>query len=460
MNKFNNLRLRLVLWTITLECLLLVIFGVMLVVVIQKTQNQQIDESLRLSASQLNAVIDVRDGQFQLSESDRNTLSSQGMMAWIVARSGTAVLTVGRLENLPLPLTVIPNDGFIDSQLKNGEPIRLLVAPLSEGDHPQGVIVIAKSLRDSQVFIRQVMLGLGIAVPVLVLLSGAGGLFLANRALAPVATITRTARQISTEDLSRRLTLQLPNDEIGELAHTFDAMLERLEQGFQRERQLTADVSHELRTPLGILKTQLSLARSRPRDADTLLRMMANMEADVDRMTRLTEQTLMLTRVEQGGLVDLQPLDLGEILDSIVESWQAKAQACNVKISIKRDKRITLPVNGDPDRLYQVFSNLIDNAIKYTSPKSIIDVEANRNTTDIEVLITDSGIGIAPEHLPHIFERFYRADSARTTGGFGLGLAITHAIVQAHRGQLRVKSSVGHGTTFTVLLPLEHSNQS
>jgi len=295
---------------------------------------------------------------------------------------------------------------------------------------------------------------------VLLLLSGAGGLFLANRALAPVATITRTARQISAEDLSRRLALQLPNDEIGELAHTFDAMLERLEQGFQRERQLTTDVSHELRTPLGILKTQLSLARSRPRDADTLVRMMANMEADVDRMTRLTEQTLMLTRVEQGGIADLQPLDLGEILEIVVASWEAKAEACNVQLSIKRDKQITLPIKGDADRLYQVFSNLIDNAIKYTSPKSIIGIEANRKVTEIEVLITDSGIGIAPEHLPHVFERFYRADSARTTGGFGLGLAISQAIVQAHRGKLQVKSSVGHGTTFTVLLPLEISKQS
>ena len=132
-------------------------------------------------------------------------------------------------------------------------------------------------------------------------------------------------------------------------------MLERLQQGFQRERQLTADVSHELRTPLGILKTQLSLARSRPRDADTLLGMMADMESDVDRMTRLTEQTLILTRVEQGGLVDLQPLDLGEMLESVVESWEAQAQACNVQLVFKRDGYIRLPIKGDADRLYQGF---------------------------------------------------------------------------------------------------------
>ncbi len=459
MNKLNNLRLRLVLWTITLEFLLLVVFGVMLVVVIQKTQNQQIDETLGLSASQLNAVIDVRDGQFQVSEADRNTLSSQGMMAWIVALDGTVVLTIGRSGTLSLPSTFVPSGGLIDSQLKNGEPIRLQAVPLLEGDYQQGTVVVAKSLRDSQSFVQQVMLSLGIAVPVLLLLSGAGGLFLANRALAPVATITRTARQISTEDLSRRLALQLPNDEIGELAHTFDAMLERLEQGFQRERQLTADVSHELRTPLGMLKTQLSLARSRPRDADTLLHMMADMEGDVDRMTRLTEQTLILTRVEQGGLVDLQPLDLGEILESVVESWEPKAQICNIQLSFKRGRHITLPIKGDADRLYQVFSNMIDNAIKYTSAKSIISIEAIRRATEVEILITDCGVGIAPEHLPHVFERFYRADSARTstTGGFGLGLAISYAIVQAHNGHMDVSSELGCGTTFAIRLPVDAS---
>jgi heavy metal sensor kinase len=354
----------------------------------------------------------------------------------------------------------MPDGRLIDSHLTNGEPLRLLATSLSEGEGQQGTTIVAKSLRDSQEFVRQVMLSLAIAVPVLLLLSGAGGLFLANRALAPVATITRTARQMSAEDLSRRLALQLPNDEIGELAHTFDAMLERLETAFQRERQLTADVSHELRTPLGVLKTQLSLARSRPRDADTLLRMMTDMEGDVDRMTRLTEQMLILTRVEQGGLVDLQPLDLGELLESVVESWEPKAQDCNVQIAFKKDGQLALPMKGDADRLYQVFSNLIDNAIKYTSPKSIVRITTNRNETEIKVLITDSGVGIAPEHLPHVFERFYRADSSRIIGGFGLGLAISHAIVQAHGGKLEVESKVGQGTTFTVLLPIVASQQN
>ncbi len=459
MNRLNNLRLRLVLWTILLETVLMLVFGVVLVTALENASNRQIDETLRLSASQLNAVVDVSAGKYDISQQDRTTLQTQGIFAWILNPQGEIATTVGGAATTPLPASLPAVDELTDIDLSGKETSRVLVSPLLEGNRQLGTLVLAISLHNTQTTIQQVWFSLGIAIPFVLLLSGAGGLFLANRALSPVATITRTARQISTEDLSRRLSLKLPNDEIGELAHTFDAMLERLEQGFQRERQLTADVSHELRTPLGMLKTQLSLARSRPRDADTLLHMMADMEGDVDRMTRLTEQTLILTRVEQGGLVDLQPLDLSEILDSVVESWEPKAQVCNVQLSFKRGGHITLPIKGDADRLYQVFSNMIDNAIKYTSAKSIISIEAIRKATEIEILITDCGVGIAPEHLPHVFERFYRADSARTrtTGGFGLGLAISYAIVQAHNGHMDVSSELGRGTTFAIRLPVDSS---
>jgi heavy metal sensor kinase len=462
MNKLNNLRLRLVIWTITLEFLLIVVFGILLVVVIQKTQNQQIDESLRLSASQLNAVVDTNGIHFQVSSADRNTLTSQGIIAWIMTPTGKIDLSIGDVDLIPFLSILTTSNTLIDSQLKSGEPVRLFITDLSEGNRTLGTIVVAKSLRASQTFLWEVVLSLVVAVPILLLLSVAGGLFLANRALSPIDAITKTARQISAEDLSRRLGLQLPNDEIGELAHTFDAMLERLETAFLRERQLTADVSHELRTPLGILKTQLSLARSRPRDASTLLRMMADMEEDVDRMTRLAEQMLILTRVEQGGLVNLEHIDLGEVLETVFVSWEPKAQACNVLLAFTRDEHIILPIKGDVDRLYQVFSNLIDNAIKYTSPESIIRISVSQNKAGIEVIIADQGVGIAPEHLHHLFERFYRVDSARTrtTGGVGLGLAISYAIVQAHGGKLQVESQVGQGTTFTVILPVAISKQS
>ncbi len=461
MNKLNNLRLRLVLWTILLETVLMLVFGFVLVTVLQNARNRQIDETLRLSASQLNAVVDVSGGKYQISQQDSATLQTQGVVAWILNPQNEIVTTVGGAATTSLPVSLPAVNELTDIDLPDKETSRVLVSPLLEGNQQLGTLVLAVSLRNTQTTIQQVWFSLGIAIPFVLLLSGAGGLFLANRALAPVATITRTARQISTEDLSRRLSLKLPNDEIGELAQTFDAMLERLQQGFQRERQLTADVSHELRTPLGMLKAQLSLARSRPRDANTLLGMMADMEGDVDRMTRLTEQMLRLTRVEHNENVILSSLDLGMLLQDVVSSWLPKAQELGIHLTFERLSYSNLHLYGDSDGLRQVFANLIDNALKYTRREGSITISAYRKGAEIEVRIADTGIGIAPEHLPHLFERFYRADGARTstTGGFGLGLAISQAIVQGHNGQMDVSSELGCGTTFAIRLPVDTSSK-
>ncbi len=457
MNKLNNLRLRLVLWTILLETVLMLVFGFVLVTVLQNASNRQIDETLRLSASQLNAVVDISAGKYEISQQDSATLQTQGIFAWILNPQGEIATTVGGAATASLPASLPATNELTDIDLSGKETSRVLVSPLLEGNRQLGTLVLAVSLHNTQTTIQQVWFSLGIAIPFVLLLSGAGGLFLANRALAPVATITRTARQISTEDLSRRLSLRLPNDEIGELAQTFDAMLDRLQQGFQRERQLTADVSHELRTPLGMLKAQLSLARSRPRDANTLLGMMTDMEGDVDRMTRLTEQMLTLTRVEQSENVILNSLDLGMLLQDVVASWLPKAQELGIHLTFERLSYSNLHIHGDMDGLRQVFANLVDNALKYTRRGGSITISAYRKGAEIEVRIADTGIGIAPEHLPHLFERFYRADTSRTstTGGFGLGLAISQAIVQIHNGHMDVSSEVGCGTTFAIRLPVD-----
>lgn len=457
MNKLNNLRLRLVLWTILLETVLMLIFGVVLVTVLQNARNRQIDETLHLSASQLNAVVDVSGGKYQISQQDSATLQTQGIVAWILNPQGEIATTVGGAATVPLPTSLPAVNVLSDINLSAGETSRVLVSPLLEGNRPLGTLVLAVSLHNAQTTIQQVWFSLGIAIPFVLLLSGAGGLFLANRALAPVATITRTARQISTDDLSRRLLLQLPNDEIGELAQTFDAMLERLQQGFERERQLTADVSHDLRTPLGMLKAQLSLARSRSRDANTLLGMMADMEGDVDRMTRLTEQMLTLTRVEQSENSTLNALDLGMLLQDVVASWRPRAQELGIRLTFERLSDSNLQIHGDRDGLRQVFDNHVDNALKYTCRGDSITISAYRKGAEIEVRIADTGVGIAPEHLSHLFERFYRADSARTstTGGFGLGLAISQAVIQVHKGHMDVSSELGCGTTFAIRLPVD-----
>ena len=242
--RLNNLRVRLVVWTVALEAVLLLIFGALLIFVIQEAQNNQIDEALRLGASQLNAVVDIQAGQYVIQTADKSALSAQGILAWILTPEGVVANTVGSVGSGLPPAPLASPDQLTDSVLPNGEPGRFLVAYLNEGNHNLGTLVLAASLRDSQQLIQDILLGLGIAIPVILLLSSAGGLFLANRALSPVAAITRTARRYHRCRPRRILAIDGPDDEIGQLAATLNAMLDRLEQAFQRERQLTAYVSH------------------------------------------------------------------------------------------------------------------------------------------------------------------------------------------------------------------------
>ena len=458
----KNLKLRhqIVLWTVALETVLLLIFAAVFVIFLQNSQNQQNEQILRLSAAQLNAVVDIQDGNLRVSPAETADMRTRGVMAWVLTPDGLPSLTIGTAENYPLPDLLPQPEQSLNGVLSNGEPVRILVSPFTEGSQSLGTLVLALPLHDSQALLRQIYLGLGIAIPLVILLSALGGLFLARRALQPVSSITQTAQQISAADLSQRLDLDLPDDEIGQLAETFNAMLERLDNAFQRERQFTSDASHELRTPLSFLKTQLSLARSKPREAAALLEMMTEMEDDVDRMTRLVEQMLALARVEQHGLDSFAPIDLGALLQDLASHFADKAHKNKIALTIAIPAQVDLSINGDEERLRQVFINLIENAIKYTPAGGQINLEAKRSWEKIEVAVANSGEPIPAEHLPHLFERFYRIQNSRSrdSGGAGLGLAISREIVRLHSGDILVQSEIENGTVFMVSLPASSTN--
>jgi signal transduction histidine kinase len=456
----KTLRMRLVLWSIALEAVLLLGFAVALTLSLRYVQQQRIDDALRLAASQLNSAIDVQGARFILPPADAATLQEEGISAWVLNEQGEVATTIGMAARYPLPSMLPEPLAMLEAQLPNGESVRLYRTPLQEGNELFGEIVLAVSLQEAQLLQQRFVVGLLFLIPVLLALSAAGGLFLANRALGPVTQITRLAQQVGAEDLSQRLNLDYANDEIGELARTFDNMLARLEQAFLREQQLTADVSHELRTPLGLLKTQLSLARSKSRDTTTLLQMLATMEVDVDRLTYMVEQTLLLAQIERQGIVTPKLVHLDAVLVSVVDRLEAKALEKGVKVRLDllpqpEWAQIDWRIQGDAFYLEQAFINLVQNAIAYSPVGEEVILCTRRSYQQITVAVTDCGPGILPAHLPHLFERYYRADSARTrsTGGFGLGLAIAHTIVCAHGGKITVESEVEVGTTFTVCLP-------
>jgi heavy metal sensor kinase len=289
------------------------------------------------------------------------------------------------------------------------------------------------------------------SVPVVLLTAALGGLFLANRALKPIAQITRTAQEISAGELSRRIGDRGAADEVGRLARMFDQMLDRLQDAFEREKRFTADASHELRTPLTAIKGRIGMILSQPRTQDQYKNTLSQLEIQVDRMIRLTNDLLFLSRLEQQRL-SWNPitLDLSNLLEATVEQMRPLAEERQIRLNEKI--KLGLFVQGDPDHLIRVFLNLLDNAIKYTPANGQVSIQADHQDSEVWVTVSDTGAGIAPEHLPHLFERFYRVEVARTrqAGGTGLGLAIAYEIVRLHGGTMNVESILDQGTTFTI----------
>jgi signal transduction histidine kinase len=266
----------------------------------------------------------------------------------------------------------------------------------------------------------------------------------------PIDEMTRTARRISAEDLHARLALPATDDEVGRLAATFDEMIARLEASFQRERRFTTDASHELRTPLAAMLVILGVTRSERRTPEEYEQALDDLTDETNRLRGLTETLLRLARGTDTCTSSSEQIDLAFLVADVAEVMRPLAEAKGLSLTCTLPP--TLNVIGDNDALIRLFVNLIENAIKYSEHGSITVCGA-LTPGSLQVQVTDSGTGIAAEHLPHVFERFYRADAARTTSGAGLGLALAYEIVHAHGGTIAVQSQVGSGSTFTVTLP-------
>ncbi|HET9921114.1 MAG TPA: ATP-binding protein [Ktedonobacteraceae bacterium] len=287
-------------------------------------------------------------------------------------------------------------------------------------------------------------------------LGGAGAYLLSGIVLRPVRKVSEAARSISANTLDTRLALPGPRDEVKELADTFDAMLERLQQTFEMQGRFVADVAHELRTPLASLRTNLEVVVSDEEAApDDYRAMIATQERALTRLERLMADLLVLTTSQQPLLSD--EVTLGPLLEEVVDDLHHLAEARRVSVQLSNGEEVVVP--GDAGLLARVFSNLLENAIAYNTSGGSVTISIEQQDMLAVVSVTDTGPGIAPENLPHIFERFYRVDSSRSrhSGGAGLGLSIVSALVHQHGGRVQAESTPGKGSTFTVQLPLSTS---
>jgi signal transduction histidine kinase len=292
-----------------------------------------------------------------------------------------------------------------------------------------------------------------IAVVGLALASGVGGYVLSGMMLRPVRAITEAASEITASNLGRRINHQGPRDELWALAQTFDSMVDRLEHSFDRQRQFVQDASHELRTPLAAILTNIEVVEMDPEvTSEEYRELLETVKSQTARLTRLSEDLLLLTS-DNRDQVESEPVRVAAVTAEVQRQLLPLAAARRVSLQLESAGDVEVSTNAD--LLYRCVFNLVDNAIKYSGEASRVAIRTRGEGTEALIQVADNGPGIAPDDLPHIFDRFYRVDKGRSRreGGTGLGLAIVQELVTAIGGNVNVESTLGVGTTFTIRLP-------
>lgn len=326
-----------------------------------------------------------------------------------------------------------------------------------EVDSPHGslrlhVAIPLASIRAAQRDLVQTLWLVGLFM---LLVAGGGGYLIARSALIPVERITATAETITANRLDQRLDVPPVQDELSRLARTLNDMIDRLQHSFDDMRRFTADAAHELRTPLTLLRTQLDVALRSDRSLPEYRELLVSLREDTVRLCQLASQLLELSREDAG--LDAAPfvrLRLDEVVLDAVRQLHPMAEQKSLKLDV--DQLTPCEILGDHDRLQRAFVNLLDNAMRYTPHHGSVTIRLQTDPQLAQAVVTihDTGCGISPEHIPHLFDRFYRADAARSSpDGTGLGLAISHAILTAHHGRVRLNSTPGQGTTVEIALP-------
>jgi heavy metal sensor kinase len=337
-----------------------------------------------------------------------------------------------------------------------GQSVRLYSTMLIDQSSVVGVVQVGESLTQLNTRLQNIVYDLLLVTPLVLILSALGSSWLAARAFRSIHQLAYTAREIGAKDLDQRVPVPEARDEVQELALIFNQMIGRLEKAFAQQRRFVADASHELRTPVAAIRSMTEVALSQLTESEDYVNVLREVNAEAERLGRLTNDLLALARADEGQVqFDSDAVRLDLLAADAVESLEPLANERNITLSTETLQPAT--VRGDAARLIQVIIGLVDNALTYTNAGGFVKVSVEVQGTTAQLIVHDTGIGIAQEDLGHIFERFYRADPARSrsAGGCGLGLAIVDWVVRAHNGTVTVESQVGKGSTFTVTLPLE-----
>jgi len=365
-----------------------------------------------------------------------------------------------RSHRVPL-LQAGPSDGSVSITTVQGHgwPVRVASQRVIVSGTELTIHVI-EPLRDVMRSLSEYSLYLTLLIPLALLITTTAGYWISRRALAPIEQIRREAEAIEPTDLATRLRTPPTDDEVARLAQTLNAMLSRIEGGFRSIERFTADASHELRAPLALIMTACEVSLRRDRSRDELAEVLRKIVQEARHMSRLIENLLDLARGDaRQRHTELVPVDLTEMLRDLFAELTASAGAKGLVLTGDFPAG-EIRVLGESTELRRLFLILLDNAIKYTEAGSV-QLAVSSNELEVKVVVMDTGIGIEETALPHVFDRFWRADKVRSRaeGGAGLGLSLASQIIQRHGGRISVQSEVGKGSAFTVLLPAANDSQ-
>ncbi|EFH84537.1 sensor histidine kinase [Ktedonobacter racemifer] len=337
----------------------------------------------------------------------------------------------------------------------NGQAVRVYSVALSDNGTVFGVLQVGESLTQLTSTLQSVAIVLLVITPFMLLLGAIGSYWLAKRAFRPVLYLTRTTREIEAGDLHRRVPIPRARDEVHELALTFNEMIGRLEQAFTQQRRFVADASHELRTPVAVIRSFTDVALEEPRAFEECITALREINAESERLGHLINDLLSLARADEEQMpIEREPVRLDLLTLDVCETMELLAIERGIDLQVQKIAPAT--IQGDTVRLIQVIMGVVDNALTYTNAGGKVTLSVETHALVARLVVRDTGIGIAEQDIPHIFERFYRADPVgwRAARGSGLGLSIADWVVRAHGGSIDVESQVGRGTTFTITLPL------
>jgi len=358
-------------------------------------------------------------------------------------------------SQLPIPTRSFQKPSLRDERTSGGRGVLVYSLPFVPETNESFLIEVGVSSNQVESPLRGLLMTLLLGLPIVLSVAIGGGYLLVRRSLRPVDLITQAAERITSRNLGERLPTAKTGDEIERLAIALNHMIARLEESFLYTSRFTADASHELRTPLTILHCDLEALIQTPRLSPELRESIGSALSETERLSKIVESLLAISRLDAGeARIELTTLDLVELTFATVEQMRLLAEDKGISLHFLANE--TVEIEGDPSRLKQVIVNLLDNAIKYTPPTGTIEVKTRTEDGKAVLEFADTGMGISPKALPHIFERFYRADKARSRllGGAGLGLSIVKSICTAHGGTVTVTTTEGQGSCFRVELPL------